>query len=152
AAGGHPTLVCSGSLPPGVPDDGYARLVEIGHRAGARVVVDAARAALAAALAAGPDVITPNLAEAESVLYGPAHEAVAETGDDVPDRARRAVLELCRRGARSAAVTAGAAGTAFGDAGGAVWLPTVPVRVVNPIGAGDSFVAGLVEAFEEGRS
>ncbi len=152
ARGGHPTLVCSGSLPPGAPDDAYGRLVAIGRRAGVRVVVDASRAALAEALPAGPDVITPNLAEAENVLHGHADESVADTGDDVPGRARRAVLELCRRGARSAAVTAGAAGTACGDADGVTWVPTVPVRVANPIGAGDSFVAGLVEAFEEGRT
>jgi hexose kinase, 1-phosphofructokinase family len=152
AKGSYATLVCSGSLPPGVPDDAYGRLVKLGRDAGVRVVVDAARSALAAALAAGPDVVTPNLAEAESVLHGHEHEAVAETGDDVPDRARQAVAELCRRGARAAAVTAGAAGTAFGDADDVAWVPTVPVRVVNPIGAGDSFVGGLVEAFEEGRS
>jgi 1-phosphofructokinase family hexose kinase len=164
ARGRHRTLVCSGSLPPGVPDDAYARLVEIGHRAGVRVVVDASRAALAAVLPAGPDVVTPNLAEAESVLHGHAHESVSDTGDDVPGPAGRAVLELCRLGARSAAVTAGAAGAAYGRADGVsgdragcgvdgvVWVPTVPVRVANPIGAGDSFVAGLVEAFEAGRS
>jgi len=152
ATGRHATLVCSGSLPPGAPHDGYARLAALGRRAGARVLVDASRAALAEALPAAPDVVTPNLAEAEQVLYGRAHEGVAETGDDVPGRARRAALELCRRGARSAAVTAGAAGTAYGAAGEVVWVPTVPVRVANPIGAGDSFVAGLVEAFEAGRT
>jgi fructose-1-phosphate kinase PfkB-like protein len=164
AEGPHQTLVCSGSLPPGVPDDGYARLVAIGHRAGVRVVVDAARAALATALDAEPDVVTPNLAEAESVLWGHSDEAVHETGDDVPARACAAARELCRRGARSAAVTAGAAGTAFcgsttsgedtgtGSRPEVVWVPTLEVRVVNPIGAGDSFVGGLVEALEEGRS
>jgi sugar/nucleoside kinase (ribokinase family) len=66
-------------------------------------------------------------------------------------------------------VTAGAAGTAFcaahetsdagkdardgeGDRWDVVWVPTIKVRVVNPIGAGDSFVGGLVEALEEGRT
>jgi Fructose-1-phosphate kinase and related fructose-6-phosphate kinase (PfkB) len=50
-------------------------------------------------------------------------------------------------------VTAGAAGTAFADARtGVVWVPTIKVRVVNPIGAGDSFVGGLVEALTEGRT
>lgn len=151
ATGRHRTLVCSGSLPPGAPDDGYARLAGIARRAGVRVVVDASRSVLAAALAAGPDVVTPNLAEAEYLLRGRDHEAVAESGDDVPERARGAVLELCRRGARRAAVTAGAAGAAFGDADGVVWVPAVPVRVANPIGAGDAFAAGLVLALEEGR-
>jgi 1-phosphofructokinase family hexose kinase len=150
AGGGHETLVCSGSLPPGAPDDGYGRLVELAHRAGVRVVVDAARAALAGALGAGPDVATPNLAEAEGVLAGHLDEPVDESGPDVTARACAAVRELCRRGAGSAAVTAGAAGAAFGDAGECFWVPAMAVPVVNPIGAGDSFVAGLVEALESG--
>jgi 1-phosphofructokinase family hexose kinase len=149
----HQTLVCSGSLPPGAPDDGYARLVHIGHRAGVRVVVDAARTALAACLPAGPDVVTPNLAEAHGVLDGYTDEAVDDGGLDSPERAAAAVQALCALGARSAAVTAGAAGVAYGElAGEAVWVRTRKVRVVNPIGAGDSFVAGLVYALEDGMS
>jgi fructose-1-phosphate kinase PfkB-like protein len=135
-----------------VPDDGYARLVAVGRRFGVRVLVDAARAALAASLAAGPDIVTPNLAEAEGVLAGASHEAVDEAGPEVPLRACAAVRELCRRGARSAAVTAGAAGTAYGSVSSVVWVPTVAVEVVNPIGAGDSFVGGLVEALDAGKS
>jgi 1-phosphofructokinase family hexose kinase len=152
AGGLHQTLVCSGSLPPGAPDDAYARLVHIGHRAGVRVVVDAARAALAATLAVGPDAVTPNLAEADGVLNGHTDEAVDEAGLDVPHRASAAAEALCARGARSAVVTAGAAGAAYCDTGGVAWLPTVKVDVVNPIGAGDSFVAGLVRAGEGGAS
>jgi 1-phosphofructokinase family hexose kinase len=158
ATGRHRTLVCSGSLPPGVPDDGYGRLTRLGHGAGVRVVVDAARAALAGALDAGPDVVTPNLAEADGVLAGHDVESVHEHAESdeefgaIPDRAAAAVRELCRRGARTAAVTAGAAGTAYGDAAEVAWIPTVRVAVVNPIGAGDSFVGGLVEAFEDGRA
>jgi 1-phosphofructokinase family hexose kinase len=152
ASGRHQTLVCSGSLPPGVPDDAYGRLVALGRRAGVRVVVDAARAALAGTLSAGPDAVTPNLAEAEGVLHGHDDEPVSETAPDVPLRACAAVRELCRRGARTAAVTAGAAGTAFGDARDVVWVSTMDVRVVNPIGAGDAFVGGLVEALDSGRT
>jgi 1-phosphofructokinase family hexose kinase len=163
AGGLHRTLVCAGSLPPGAPDDAYARMVHIGHRMGVRVVVDAARAALASCLSAGPDVVTPNLAEAEGVLGGLSHEAVDEAGLDVPRRAGAAVRALCELGPRSAAVTAGAAGTAYGevasragklggDIEGVVWVPTLKVGVVNPIGAGDSFVAGLVYAMDGGST
>jgi 1-phosphofructokinase family hexose kinase len=152
ATGRHRTLVCSGSLPPGVPDDAYGRLAAVGRRAGVRVVVDAARTALAETLSSGPDIVTPNLAEAEGILWGLSHESVEEeSSSEVPQRACAAVKELCRRGARSAAVTAGASGTAFGDLDGVSWVPTIKVTVVNPIGAGDSFVGGLVEAMEEGR-
>lgn len=152
STGEHETLVCSGSLPPGVPDDGYGRLSAIGRRAGVRVVVDAARAALAGTLGAGPDIVTPNLAEAEGVLWGHSDEAVNDSDPKIAARACAAVTELCRRGARSAAVTAGAAGAAFGDEESVFWVPTLRAQVVNPIGAGDSFVGGLVEALEEGRN
>jgi len=152
STGEHRTLVCSGSLPPGTPNDAYGRLTAIAHRTGVRVVVDAARAALAGTLHARPDIVTPNLAEAEGVLWGHSDEAVDEIGSGVAARACAAVTELCRRGVRSAAVTAGAAGTAFGDEDGVFWVPTVPVQVVNPIGAGDAFVGGLVKALEEGRA
>jgi 1-phosphofructokinase family hexose kinase len=150
ASGRHRTLICSGSIPPGAPDDGYGRLVDIGRRAGVRVVVDAARSALAEALAAGPDIVTPNLAEAEGVLSGHAHEPVAETGPEAQIEACSAVRRLCELGARSAAVTTGAAGTAYGDAREAFWVSTIRVEAVNPIGAGDSFVGGLVHALEGG--
>jgi fructose-1-phosphate kinase PfkB-like protein len=127
AAGQHQTLVCTGSL------------------------------------AVGPDVVTPNLAEAEGLceatssdvaglLYGHSEEATADSGPDVALRACAPVRALCGRGARAAAVTAGAAGAAFGDASEVFWVPTAPAEVVNPIGAGDSFVAGLVEALEAGRT
>lgn len=150
--GRHRTLVCSGSLPPGVPDDGYGRLCRIAREAGVRTVVDAARGALSAVLAAGPDIVTPNLGEAEGVLRGVEVEAVEDEGTDVVERASYAVRALCQAGARAAVVTAGAAGAAYGDAASVVWMPTVPVEVVNPIGAGDSFVGGLVHALEAGRT
>jgi len=85
-------------------------------------------------------------------MHGYAHEPVDETGPQTARHACAAVRALCERGARSAAVTAGAAGTAFGDLWDVYWVPTVPVRVVNPIGAGDSFVGGLVQALEAGRT
>ncbi len=60
-------LVCSGSVPPGAPADAYGRLTQIAHGAGARAIVDAAGSTLLRALDAAPDLVTPNLAEAEGV-------------------------------------------------------------------------------------
>ncbi|MGI8779607.1 MAG: PfkB family carbohydrate kinase, partial [Solirubrobacteraceae bacterium] len=68
AMGEHGVLVCSGSIPPGSPEDGYARLGAFAATAGRPWIVDAAGVALARALAAGPDVVCPNLAEAEEAL------------------------------------------------------------------------------------
>ena len=48
--------------------------------------MDAGGATLRAALAAGPDVVTPNLGEAEGVLHGRADESV-EASPDARDHA-----------------------------------------------------------------
>ncbi len=156
-AGTSGVVVCTGSLPPGAPDDGYGQLVAAAREHGCAVVVDAARAALAGALLAGPDLVSPNLAEAEAVLavgdgaLAPAVEQVDDTAADVIARAATAAEGLVAAGARRAAVTVGAAGIVLahprGSGPGAVEIVAVAapaVDVVSPVGAGDSFVGGVV--------
>jgi 1-phosphofructokinase family hexose kinase len=150
---GHGVLVCSGSLPPGTPPDAYGRLTELAARAGTPTIVDVSGAALGAALQSGPDVVCPNLAEAEGLLHGRADETV-EAGDPsiVRRRAADAAAELVRGGARAAVVTAGAAGAAVADATAVSWHPAHAVTVRNPIGAGDALVGGLAAALERGET
>lgn len=147
----HQSLVCSGSLPPGSPADAYAQIVAIGQRAGLRTIVDAASQALAGVLPAHPDVVSPNLAEAESLLHGPSVEGVEPDGADVQQRAAAAARGLVARGARRAIVSAGSHGAAFSDPDQTVFCPAPAVTVVSPIGAGDSLAGGLVHALEEGQ-
>lgn len=149
----HAVLACSGSTPPGAPEDGYARLVVLARERGALALVDANGPPLAAALGVRPDLATPNLAEAEGLLLGRADETV-EAGDpaDVRQRAVVAATGLVARGARTAIVSAGAAGAAVLVAGGEPrWHPAPRVEVRNPIGAGDALVGGLCVALERGE-
>jgi len=67
-AGQCPVMVFSGSLPPGVPPEIYAEFIRIARNRGARTILDTAGAALKYGIAAGPDLIKPNRAEAEEVL------------------------------------------------------------------------------------
>lgn len=147
--GGHHVLCCSGSLPPG-PADGDARLVRLARSAGRTCIVDTAGAALAAALAVEPDLVTPNLAEAEALLVGTRGEGVEPSGEDVVARALAAVEGLVERGARQAVVTVGRHGVAFGDGGTVTHRAAPEVSVASPIGAGDAFVGGLALALEAG--
>lgn len=140
---GRRLLVCSGSLPPGVPLEGYGQLVELAHEAGVLSIVDTAPKPLAASLPFRPGLVTPNLEEAEAALSGDAGDVLHGHDEDVPGRAAKAALELCERGAQQAAVTAGADGVAFAEAGAVRWFPAVRVDVVSTVGAGDSFVGGL---------
>ncbi|MGA2009659.1 MAG: 1-phosphofructokinase family hexose kinase [Solirubrobacteraceae bacterium] len=150
-AAGHATVVCSGSLPPGSPVDAYARVVATARRAGLRSVVDTTGDALASALSEHPDVVSPNLAEAESLVSGPAIEGVEPSGENVAERAAEAAHGLVARGARRAIVSAGSRGAAFSDGADTVFCPAPEVAVISPIGAGDAFVGGLVLALEEDR-
>jgi 1-phosphofructokinase family hexose kinase len=146
---GHRVLVCSGSIPPGAPPGAYGRLAEIARSHGALAVVDASGAALGEALAARPDVILPNLGEAEQLLGHSAGEDV-DAAHDAQPRALAAARELVESGAAAAVVTAAAAGAALVDGSRSEWLSAPSVVVRNPIGAGDAFAAGFAVALEQG--
>jgi 1-phosphofructokinase family hexose kinase len=143
---GDGVLVCSGSLPPGAPDDAYARLGALSSS----WVLDTAGAALRGALGGRPDVAKVNAAEVEEALRGRTGAEV-DAADDAPERARRAAADLIEAGAKAAVVTAGAAGVAYAAADGAGFVAAPSVTVRNPIGAGDAFAAGLAGALERGE-
>jgi len=145
ARAGKGWLACTGSLPPGAPIDAYARLA-----LGRTALVDATGQALAAALEARPEWVTPNLTEAEEALFGRAWQSTSG-GADAGGRASSAAAELVKRGALNAAVTAGQAGVAVDGAEGAYFVRAPWIRQRNPIGAGDSFASALLVALEAGR-
>lgn len=147
-------VIGTGSLPPGAPVDGYAQLVAQVQERDRECAIDAGGPALRLAAQAGADLVCPNLSEALMVLTDPTGrvsiEQVDEQADDVADRAMAAAAALVALGAGHAAVTAGSAGVALAGPEDVRWLPTVPVIAVNPIGAGDSFLAGTMLARERG--
>jgi 1-phosphofructokinase family hexose kinase len=147
---GHRILVCSGSLPPGAPDDAFGRLTATARQAGRLALVDTNPSALRAALAASPDVVTPNLAEAEGLLHGRADEVVEASPDAAP-RALAAASALVAAGAAAAVVTAAAAGAAVASGDTATFVTAPHAQVRNPIGAGDVLTSALAAALERGE-
>lgn len=146
-------LVCTGSLPPGAPEDAYGQLTTAARSRGVAVLIDAARAALAGCLAAGPDLVSPNLAEAEAALARDhaSAEVVDETASDVLTRATAAARALVGAGAQRAVVTAGSAGAVLVLPDRVVTVTAPRVEVVSPVGAGDSFVGGVVVGLSRGE-
>lgn len=131
-------LVCSGSLPPGVPDSGYAELVELAHAHGVPTVIDASGPPLTAAAAAKPTVVKPNI-----------HELTATTGYTDPVRGAQVLLEA---GVRCVAVSLGEEGLLVVNASGALRAyPPERVRG-NPTGAGDATVAAIAKGLSAGLS
>jgi 1-phosphofructokinase family hexose kinase len=142
-------FVCSGSFPSGVPEDAARRLVRRAGRSGAITICDTSREQLANALSSAPDLVAPNLAEAEWLLHGRTTESVAE-GPGALGRARAAARHLSERGPAAVLVTAGAAGAVLAHETGTATLQTYEVTVTNPIGAGDCLVAGTALGLARG--
>lgn len=135
-------VVLAGSLPPGVPVDAYASLVELARGAEVPSVLDAAGEPLRAGLAAGPDVVKPN-----------AHELALATGMAVgalPDAEELAVSEAAeaadalRLSGRSAVVASlGRHGLLASTVDGRWHALPGATLAGNPTGAGDAAVAAL---------
>lgn len=124
-----------GSLPQGVPVGAYAGLVRTAHAAGVPVVLDTGGEPLRRGIAARPDVVKPNAAELAEL-----------TGSHEPNRAAR---DARRRGAHAVVASLGADGLIAYSAEGD-WRAVLPRKLRgNPVGAGDSVVAGLLSALVE---
>ncbi|GAA2481502.1 1-phosphofructokinase family hexose kinase [Winogradskya humida] len=137
--GSGDVVALSGSLPPGVPADGYATLIGLAAVAGARTVLDTSGEALRHGLAAGPDLAKPNAAELAELF--PTADASTAAGASAA-----AVLAF---GARAVVVSRGPLGLVASDADG-VWEAAPPERLAgNPTGAGDACVAALARGLRD---
>ena len=114
-------------------------------------IVDTSGAALGAALQSRPDLVCPNLAEAEGLLGGRADETV-EAGDptEVRLRAASAAAGARRHGAGAAVVTAEAGCGGGGRHGGHLAPGSCPRRSASRSAPGDALVGGLAAALERG--
>lgn len=134
-------LVLAGSLPPDAPDDIYAGYIRLARAQDVRTILDTSGAPFGPGLAARPDVIKPNVAEAEELLGRalPDPEAVA-----------RGARELAGRGIEVVVVSMGGAGSVCvrGRQAWRIIPPTIERR--STVGSGDSFVAGLAIALARG--
>ena len=127
--------VLAGSLPRGVDDSVYADLIRLIEGAGAHAILDTSGEALRLGCLAKPSLVKPNLEEAQQLLGLP--DAALEQADDWTN----ALLDL---GPKSLVVSLGKQGAllATGEYLGKVESPSIVEA--NPIGAGDSMVAGIV--------
>ena len=137
-------LVASGGLPPGVPDDFYARLARLARERGSLLVLDTSGPALACALAEGVYLVKPSLRELRGLSGQPL---------DTESDWRREAQRIVRSGrAQIVALSLGEGGALLATADITLRAPALRVDVRSTIGAGDSFVGGLVWALDQGRS
>jgi 1-phosphofructokinase family hexose kinase len=155
-------VAISGSVPPGTVAEAHHTLIELVHERGGTAAVDVTAGRLIEAAAAGADLVSPNLAEAEQALgTGPAPTAdgSGEVVDvdhldsaEVEARSRAAAAALVDAGACAALVSAGRHGVACRSAALDVYVPAPGVVVANPIGAGDALLGATLVSLERGNA
>ena len=130
-------VVASGSLPPGVPDDAYAALALHCHAQGRKIAVDSSGRALAALRNARVDLLKLSESELQSL-----------TGRK--DWAEAAQALVAGGMAERVAVTLGGDGAMLASAAGLFRAAVIPVEIQSTVGAGDAFLAGLIDALSRG--
>jgi len=145
-ARGADICVFAGSLPRGIAPQIYAELVDDLRKLHVTTLVDAEGEPMRLAVRAEPDVVSPNVVEAE--------ELVGHEFHDEQDRVV-AVSELRELGAREAIITLPDGCVATVDVDGhpalhRVWI--APRDAVATVGAGDAFLAGYVAARYSGSA
>jgi 6-phosphofructokinase 2 len=149
-------IVASGSLPRGVPASFYADAADIAAGRGQNFVLDTSGEALRAAVGGalrtaggagaghGIALLKLSLGELEFLLGAELRER---------ERQEREIVALQRGGAaQMIAVSLGRDGALLAGANGVVRLPALPVKAESAVGAGDSFLAGLVLGLARGMA
>ncbi|HAN44281.1 MAG TPA: 1-phosphofructokinase [Ruminococcaceae bacterium] len=130
-------VVLSGSLPPGVPNDFYAKCILTAKTNGVKVLLDADGQALSEGIKAVPFAVKPNIHELET-LYNCKLENISEIVD-----AAKKLIEL---GISIVIISMGADGAIVLDKNEAFKVDTWDIPVKSTVGAGDSMVGALAYA------
>jgi len=126
-----------GSLPPGVPEDVYAQLIQLVQSRGALAFLDSSGPALKAGVAARPFGVKPNSEEAGEWVGRP----LLSLDDHVA-----AARQLYEAGVAVTAITRGELGAVFNFHGDVLVAHAPRIDARSPVGAGDAALAGLLWA------
>lgn len=130
-------VALSGSLPPGLPTDFYARLIEVAHGQNVPVSLDTSGAALRPGVEARPLLVKPNATEIQTFVGGAVRSV---------EEAVQAGQRMRQHGVELVAITLGAEGAVLVSACGA-WYGNLSIeKPVSTVGCGDAFVAGMLAA------
>jgi len=130
----------SGSLPPGAPPDGLARLISIVKSEEKPYVVDVRGKFLSGALSERPMIVKINASEAAEVLSRPVVNV---------EQALEAADSLCRLGVGTSIITLGSQGAVAASQEGRWYGQSPAIQAIAPVGSGDSFLGALVMALSQ---
>lgn len=136
-------IVASGSVPRNVPKDFYSHLIVIAKNREKKFLLDTSGELLSNGINAKPFFIKPNRDEIEALTgrrIESDEDAVAE------------IKKFQEKGIELVVISLGSKGSIAGYKD-EFYKVTVPkVRAVNPVGSGDSYVAGIAVSLERGYS
>ena len=137
-------IVASGSLPPGVPPDIFARIAQIVNIKNSKLIVDTTGEALDHALNEGVYMIKPNLSELSKLVGKKELELIEIEG---------VALDLIQK-KRCTAITVslGSSGAMMITKTGVYKVNAPIVKRKSTVGAGDSMVAGIVYSLSNNKN
>lgn len=139
-------LIISGSAPGPNLAAFAGEAVALAKQAGVETLLDSNGEALLKGFAAGPELIKPNQDECAQLLG-----RVISVGDEV-QAAEELLAHSAANGLRGVIVSLGERGAVWAREGSTLLCPAPKVNVINPVGSGDCFVAGLCWALLNGYS
>lgn len=136
-------LILAGSIPPGVDEAIYGRLIALGKAAGAWTVLDSHSAPLRYGLEAGPALLKINH-----------HEAMQYCGVEEGRLTDAALLTALEERAQTpmTVITLGGRGVMGSDGNQRLrlWIDLQPEEVRDTVGCGDAMLAGMVSVLLNG--
>ena len=135
------TVILAGSIPAGAPVDTYATWVTACKEAGAKVFLDADGEVLDQGISAGPTMIKPNDIEL-SGMVGRKLDSLQKIDE--------AAREIMGRGVAWVTVSMGGEGALFVTPEKTYKASSPKVKVGSTVGAGDSVVAAIAYAQDQG--
>lgn len=137
-------LVASGSLPPGAPEDFYARVCRIAKEWNAKMILDTSGRPLMAAIEEGVYLIKPNLRELSELAGMPLADQAAweEAGRHLVATKNIEVLAL----------SLGHHGAFLATRERRLRARPIPITPASAVGAGDSFLGAMIWRLAAGQS
>lgn len=136
-------LVCSGSVPPGLPDTFISEVASIARSKGIKFIVDTSGSPLKAALEQGVYMIKPNMSEL-CFLSGRKYIEIGEIDMVVEQIISEGLCEVI-------VLSMGPSGAMLATKTMKKRIPAPAVKKMSTVGAGDSMLAGIVWMLEQGK-
>lgn len=135
-------VVFSGSVPGGLADDTYRRLILLSKNLGVDTILDADGVYLREGVEAAPTAVKPNLPEFLRLF---------DLTSDAPEQIESSVSALLSKDIKRILVSLGPDGARLISENGVLFAPAMDVPVVSTVGAGDAMTAALALSMEKGE-